>query len=282
MTPPQLFLTAARQGLDYLAVSDHNDPSGSALAIRERSAWPVGPTAIPAQEFSIEGHVHLVIYGVTETLTRCSLRRLPSLLCDLAAQDAAVWLAHPWTLWRGRKRDYALAMVTSLLDDGLINGVQMLTFAYQADRDQWRDSYRYFIKNWSGPPLAVAGYSDWHDHRHGYTPGICSTYLFSTSDEAGDLLKALRLGNTVARVDAATAKLFDLDCEDRRWWSGIHWSDEDLYLLGPDHLVQKLRDVKDLAWDLLQRKVQDQACHHAALSAFLQGNYRRVLELLKP
>ncbi|MGE5598236.1 MAG: PHP domain-containing protein [Bacteroidota bacterium] len=197
LEPDELLLLGATRGLDLLALADHNTAAGARAAMEAWRDGKPGPRPVPAQEVSSDERMHLLVYGLEESLGAVRSVDLPTALGRVEAAGGAAVLAHPWSIIA---RPRALDLARGLLADGLLHGVELLSAAlFYEEFGVWRETLSWYERECASCRPAVLGGTDWHDHGQGYALGLGRTLFLGEEGEGGrSFIRAVRAGETAA------------------------------------------------------------------------------------
>jgi PHP domain len=194
MTVPELARFAVGQGLDFLAITDHNTISHHAEL--PAAAAEQGIILVPGQELTVEGgHA-----GALGDIGWIDFREPAD--CWLAATERAGGLLsinHPigghvsWTLPMSRRPPLAEVWHWSWLDP------------------RWTTPLAWWLA-WDPGAIPVGG-SDWHRPGADAPPGSPTTWVECEGDEPGAVLAGLRAGRTAISARAGGPVLLRVDGE---------------------------------------------------------------------
>jgi PHP domain len=181
LSPFSLVLQARRQGLDAIAITDHNQIVGARSA-HWFSTLIGGPTVLVGEEITAPSF-HLIGVGLTDRVTW--KQSAAGAIGEIHQQGGVAIAAHP-----GRKYWAAYDDVIRELDGTEV----MHTVAYASGErgKEIRDFYR--RAETSGHNLTAVGSSDYHWFN---SLGLCRTYVFVRNNDEREILDALRDGRTV-------------------------------------------------------------------------------------
>jgi len=177
LTVPELTALAARRGLDFLAVTDHNTVSHHAELTA--AAQRYGVIALPGQEITTEGG-HASALGDVGWI---DFRREPDQWLDATERGGGLLsVNHPiagpvsWTHQMRRRPPLAEVWHWSWLDL------------------RWTTPLAWWLA-WDPSAVPVGG-SDWHRDGSDAPPGQPTTWVECEDDEPGAVLDGLRAGRT--------------------------------------------------------------------------------------
>jgi hypothetical protein len=182
LMPWDIAREAARQGLDAVALTNHNQMIAADLA-----AWlprPPGALLIPGDEITAPAF-HMTAIGLEHAVDwRGSL---PATAAAVHAQGAAAIVAHPAGIQRG------------VVDADAANAIDGIEVAHpmmdldERDRRDLTDAYANARR--TKPTIAPIGSTDFHV----LAPiGLCRTYVFAHDVTQAAIVDAIRSGRTVA------------------------------------------------------------------------------------
>jgi predicted metal-dependent phosphoesterase TrpH len=174
---------AARQNLDVIAVTNHNQILASRVtaAASRRSG---GPIVIVGQEVTAS-KFHMVAAGISQRVDW----RQPAgdVIRDVHAQGGVAIAAHPFSnTWRTQDEEALRTL------DGS-EASHPMGLPYAAQGDELVAFYRSAARR--NPSLAPIGSSDFH---LGATLGLCRTFVFAHEVSEAGVLDAIRNARTVA------------------------------------------------------------------------------------
>jgi predicted metal-dependent phosphoesterase TrpH len=190
LSPWVLRREAARQGLDVITITNHNQTFAARLG-----SWlprQVGqPLIIVGQEVTAPDF-HIIAVGIREEVDW----RLPAsgVIDAIHAQGGAAIAAHPA---RGFWRGYDDAAMTQL------DGAEIAQHS-RAKPEQRREVAAFFDRAMQrNPALAPVGSSDYH---FSGPLGLCRTYVFARELSDRGVVEAVRNGRTVAYNDQGVTR----------------------------------------------------------------------------
>jgi hypothetical protein len=181
LTPSALRDEAVRQGLDVIAITNHNQFVAASLvpALADDIDRPI----VLAGEEVTHPDYHLIAVGIDHSV-RADLPAVDA-IAAIHAQGGVAIAAHPTRAFSGYDDDAALAVV---------DGTEV---AHPERVERYRKAY---IETFArarrvNPHVAPIGSSDIHN-----TPslGQCRTFVFARERSARGVLEAIRAGRTVA------------------------------------------------------------------------------------
>ena len=186
LSPLELPLVARREGLQALAVTEHNLVFPSQLA-RSWSELVGGPIVLTGAEITTRRY-HLIAVGIERTVAWD--QPLAAVIADIHAQGGVAIAAHPA---RAFWDEYAPVM------DELDGAEVMHPIAYRGESPngwRWEDMVAFWRRANAakGRPVAAIGSSDYHFFK---ALGTMHTYVFAKEATAEGVLDALRDGRTV-------------------------------------------------------------------------------------
>lgn len=216
-SPSELVEAAAARGLDFLAVTDHDNWEGSADARRAAAGMAEAPAVLSGEEVTFE-RGHLVAVGTRGSVA--DRRRRPGYADEVAAIQAeiaaaaapleqlarAVWsarqirelgglafVAHPFWVADGEYHlDWRLC--AELLRRREVDGVELLGDVDFEDNLLSVAGYMELLAE--GVSTTVVGNSDTHGIEH--TLGRYWSMVFASGPSEGDIMDALRERRSVA------------------------------------------------------------------------------------
>jgi hypothetical protein len=179
LAPWDLAREARRNGLDVIAITNHNQMIAAHLA-----ASIPGVMVLPGEEITMP-HFHMTAIGLNDTVDWRGT--IPEVARAVHAQGAVAVGAHPA---RGFASGMDDASIVAL--DGLERAHPMMEFR-DLDRQGLADSFDRAVR--VKPSIAPIGATDFH-----FTAaiGLCRTYLFVREATPSGVLDAIRSGRTVA------------------------------------------------------------------------------------
>jgi SAM-dependent methyltransferase len=185
LTPRRLRDFAADEGLDVLAITNHNQILASHLLPRDD-----GPIVLLGEEVT-HPDFHLAAVGITNAVdwNQPAVR----VIADVHAQGGVAIAAHPEReFWKGWDQAAMAA----------VDGVEVAHPVLLAEPETRGDFEAFFHRALAvNPDVARIGSSDYHVTR---TPGECRTYLFARERSQAGVIDAIRSGRTVARCADGT------------------------------------------------------------------------------
>lgn len=180
LTPWALRDEAARQGLDVIAVTNHNQFLAANL-VRSLAADADQPIVLQGEEVTNPDY-HLIAVGIEHVIP--SNLSVPDAVAAIHAAGGVAIAAHPTSAFPGYD-DAALAVV---------DGTEV---AHPERRDIYRRQYiEIFARaRQLHPQVAPIGSSDVHN---ALALGRCRTFVFAHERSAQGVLEAIRAGRTVA------------------------------------------------------------------------------------
>jgi predicted metal-dependent phosphoesterase TrpH len=181
LSPFEVVLTAERQGLHALAVTEHNMAFPAKLA-----AWLShrigGPTVIVGEEVTSRGY-HLLALGIRERVAPYADVR--EAVRAVHAQGGVAIAAHPVARYHA---------VFSGVDLDGAEVVHPVAFGGAVGAEfRWEDMLTFYQAQ-AHPGFAAVGASDYHFFR---LLGVCRTYVFAHDASEASLIDALRAGRSV-------------------------------------------------------------------------------------
>jgi PHP domain-containing protein len=184
LPPWELLREARRQGLDAIAVTNHNQVLAARLALRAQHVLG-GPIVLVGDEVTASGY-HVAAAGIREPV---DWRRPASeAVAQIHGQGGVAVAAHPTRRWRGFDAAALRGLDGSEVAHPLIIG-----------NDDGRTQIAGFharALEVRGTALSPIGSSDFHVLS---ALGRCRTYVFAREPTAAGLLEAVRAGRTVAQ-----------------------------------------------------------------------------------
>lgn len=190
-TPVDLVLLARRQGLDFIAVVEHNSFFGARLSEWVAGWLTPGLVVIPSEEITTKNY-HALAIGIRETIDP----RLPLVKVaeETHRQGGVLVAAHPVR----RFWDHFFPMVHK----GLLDGVEVMHPSRVLRRDgdhAWRgiDMEQFWERAKVESPrvLAPLGGSDYHGL---LALGYCRSIVFARARTSEAIVEAIREGRTLA------------------------------------------------------------------------------------
>jgi hypothetical protein len=182
LSPFSLVLRARHQGLQAIAITDHNQILAARWA-RRFSKLIGGPTVLVGEEITAPGF-HIVGLGLKERITW--RQSASETIREIHRQGGIAIAAHP-------VRKYWAAYNDNVIQE--LDGAEVMhPVAYTSGErgNQILDFYRRAQAN--GHSLTAIGSSDYHWFN---SLGMCRTYLFVHDNDEREILDALRNGRTV-------------------------------------------------------------------------------------
>jgi predicted metal-dependent phosphoesterase TrpH len=184
LPPWELPREARRQGLDAIAVTNHNQVLAARLALLAQRALG-GPIVLVGDEVTATRY-HLTAAGIRE---RVDWRRpAAETVLQIHAQGGVAMAAHPTRRWRGFDEAALRALDGSEV-------AHPLTIGNDDGRREMAGFYARAVQV-RGTALSPIGSSDFHVLS---ALGLCRTYVFAREPTAAGLLEAVRAGRTVAQ-----------------------------------------------------------------------------------
>jgi len=179
LTPSALRDEAARQGLDVIAITNHNQFVAASLVPAVADADQ--PIVLRGEEVTNPNY-HLIAVGI-ERVIRPDLS-VPDAVAAIHAAGGVAIAAHPSRSFSGYD-DAALAVV---------NGTEV---AHPERQERYRRQYleTYERARQLNPDVAAIGSSDVHNT---LALGRCRTYVFARERSGRGVIEAIRAGRTVA------------------------------------------------------------------------------------
>jgi predicted metal-dependent phosphoesterase TrpH len=192
LTPIALRAEAVNEGLDVIAITNHNQAATGRLAewIGKKTD---GPILISGEEITNPDY-HLIAVGVTRAVR--ADRTAVEAMAEIHAQGGVAIAAHPTPAFRGYD-DAAFAVV---------DGTEAAhPSSRQEERHQFVESFERARR--LHPTVAPIGSSDIH-----IAPrlGACRTFVFARERSVKGVLDAIRAGRTIA-MDASGSLFGDAD-----------------------------------------------------------------------
>lgn len=238
--PPELVTVSAREnGMDIVAVTDHNCYEGSVTAQEFAQKMDLNMTVIRGEEYSLEySPMHILSLGTHEKIDRKYLRisalNLPEtqrfinktklnyccneiyaatqvLLKDIHRLGGISFLAHPY--WKplqskGERMDTPEELFVELGKDRLFDGIEIVS---GSPLDEFATSNLQATLSadvlGSLNDIPIIGITDSHCYSTNPISGQHFTVIFSTTKKDDDVLDALRNGRCVA-VELIAGKPF--------------------------------------------------------------------------
>jgi predicted metal-dependent phosphoesterase TrpH len=182
VSPFALVARARREGLDAIAITDHNRVF-AARAGRWYSRLVGGPTVLVGEEVTAPSF-HIVAVGIDKYVTW--KKSAAEVIDDIHRQGGVAIAAHP-------TKRYWAAFDGNLVPQ--LDGVEVMhanAFASNQKAEEITSFYRRAEEN--GRHLTAFGSSDYHWFN---SLGICRTYVFTRNNDEAGILEALRGGRTV-------------------------------------------------------------------------------------
>jgi predicted metal-dependent phosphoesterase TrpH len=189
LSPFSLVLQARRQGLQAIAITDHNQIFGARCA-RWFSKLIGGPTVLVGEEITAPAF-HLIAVGLNERVT---WRQSPSdAIREIHRQGGVAIAGHP-----GRKYWTAYDDVIQELD-----GTEVMHPVAYTSGERGKEIREFYRRaDASGRNLTAVGSSDYHWFN---SLGLCRTFVFVRNNDEREILNALREGRTVVYDAEGTA-----------------------------------------------------------------------------
>ena len=175
---------AAREGLDVLAVTNHNQAL-TALFARQQASGSDGPLVLAGEEVTNRDY-HLIAVGITQKVN--AYQPAAKAIADIHAQGGVAIAAHPGPLSVG-------------YTDDAVRELDGTEAAHPADDQRERNEFIAFYERARrlNPRIAAIGSSDFHAMPA--PVGSCRTFLFVRERTEAGVLDAIRDGRTVALDD---------------------------------------------------------------------------------
>jgi len=182
LAPWDLAREAWREGLDVIAITNHNQMLAAHLAARLPET--TGVMVLPGEEVTTPDF-HMAAVGLTSTVDWHGT--MAGVAAAVHAQGGVAIGAHPARQFMTAFDDAAFAAL-----DGIERGHPMMEFR-SADRAGIADVFARAVR--VKPSIAPIGSTDFH-----FTAviGLCRTYLFVRDKTPAGVLDAIRSGRTVA------------------------------------------------------------------------------------
>ncbi len=184
-SPLDIPFLAARQGLDVVGVTEHNNVFPGKIA-RAMSTAIGGPRVIVGEEMT-SNRFHMIALGVDARIPAgFSVEEAAK---RVHARNGVAIAAHPVrSFW---------PMFEPALD--ALDGAEVMHPIAYRDREsrgwRWHEMVELYEKARAGAhPLAAIGSSDYHFFK---ALGVCRTYIFADDDREASVLAALRAKRTV-------------------------------------------------------------------------------------
>ena len=229
--PPELVAVSAREhGMDIIAVTDHNEFSGSVAAREKADEMGLNMTVILGEEYSLEySPMHILALGTKEAIDRKYLTRqvldmaetkqimegkkdlsccpevyacTQVLLGEVAKMGGISILAHPY--WKpispdGTRMDTPENVFTELGKDRRFAGIEIVSGSPEGEfnvSNRQASLARTILGTFDGIP--VIGITDSHYYSTDPISGEHFTVVFAKSRSREHVLEAIRSGFTVA------------------------------------------------------------------------------------
>lgn len=191
LSPLDLVLAARRNGLDVIAITEHNQVFPGKLGRALSGLVPDAPVVVVGEEITMR-EVHLLAYGLERTVEPADVREVAR---AVHAQGGVLVAAHPT-----RRYWPAVDAVCAELDG--IEVVHPLAFRRTSPIGAYSEIEELASERCARPGLAMLGNSDYHA---GSELGRLRTYLFVTSRDERGVVDALRAGRTVTLAPSGRA-----------------------------------------------------------------------------
>ena len=229
--PPELVALSAReQGMDIIAVTDHNGFYGSVEAREKAMRMGLDMTVILGEEYSLEySPMHILALGTQEPIdrryltrqvlsmpeTRRIIQETADISCDVEAYACTQVLldevsrlggisilAHPYwkpIAYSGTRMDTPENLFIELGKNRRFAGIELVSGSQDGEfnvSNLQASLARTILGTFDGFP--VIGITDSHSYTTDHISGKHYTIVFARSKEEGDVLEALRCGRCVA------------------------------------------------------------------------------------
>lgn len=230
-SPESLLRAAVACGLDFIAVTDHNNYMGSVEAkkIAEEKKYPI--TVINGEEYSSTfTNMHIIALGAPAPLddryyrqkpekveTPVSVAAMTKQLCERIRENGGVSvMCHP--LWKplsrdGKRLDVPHSLVKELLESNVFDAVEIVGGSPMEDSMTSHMQHLWAV-NYGATPDKMAYLGSTDSHMYSIDP-ICGkhfTLVFAENNCQEAIVDAVRRRNTVAIqiIDSANALCFGM------------------------------------------------------------------------
>ncbi|MFO0552774.1 MAG: CehA/McbA family metallohydrolase [Polyangiaceae bacterium] len=183
LSPLDLVLAARRNGLDVIAITEHNQVFPGKLGRALATMIPDAPVVVVGEEITMR-EAHLLAYGLERTVEPADVNAVAR---AVHAQGGVLVAAHPT-----RRYWPAIDAVCPELDG--IEVVHPIAFRQSSPIGSYSEIEELASERCARPGLAMLGNSDYHA---GSELGRLRTYLFVTSRDERGVVDAIREGRTV-------------------------------------------------------------------------------------
>ena len=213
-TLPEIIEGAKREGLDFIALTDHNTVSGfSSIPMREDLL------IIRGMEFTTY-YGHALALGITSFIdwhSKERMRNINNIIDEVHLQKGLFAIAHPFSIG-----DPVCSGCTWKLENIDYQKVDLIEVWAGYRKERKIENYRSF-KLWDkllNQGLKVVGISgrDWHDVNERKSDGILKTFVYADSLSEDEILKGLRKGKVF--VSSGPQLFFSAEYEDKRYICG--------------------------------------------------------------
>ena len=216
--PPDLVLDSAiRHGLDFIAVTDHNNYQGSVEAQKSARERKLPITVLGGEEFSSSfTNMHIISLGAPRAVDPAwylpeptaenqavSVEELTGQLCQAIHEAGGLSvMCHP--LWKplrpdGGRMDVSMSLVRSLMGQGLFDAIEVVSGSPEGDC-MTSHMQALMAQRFGATPDRAAYLGSTDSHTYSIDP-ICGkhfTMVFAEGRSQSQILEAIRQRRTVA------------------------------------------------------------------------------------